>query len=113
LGKPGPLASLTDDELLAEFEAARRGEAMTPAAERAFARWLEIGGDLDLLEKPPAQHGGQLGLQDLDGHFVVVPDVVREVHGRHTAGAEFTLDSTAVGEGGGEAGGDFGQGRTR
>jgi hypothetical protein len=30
---------MTDDELLAEDEAARRGEAMTPAAERAFARW--------------------------------------------------------------------------
>jgi alkylated DNA nucleotide flippase Atl1 len=36
---------------------------------------------------------------ELDGHLAVVPLVVREVDGRHSAGANLALDAVAAGEG--------------
>ena len=65
---------------------------------------LQVGGDLNLLEEPlGAQHGGQLGPEDLDRHFSVVFEVLGEVDRGHAARAEFFLDDVAVSEGGFEA----------
>ena len=65
---------------------------------------LQRRGRLDLAEKPlGAEHRGELGMQHLDGDLTPVPEVVREIHGRHAAGAELPLDAIAVGEGGAQA----------
>jgi hypothetical protein len=66
---------------------------------------LQGGGGLDLHHEPlGAQHGGQLGLEDLEGDLAVVPEVLGEVHRRHAALAQLALDAVALGEGGGETG---------
>ena len=65
---------------------------------------LQVGGELDLLEEPiGAEHGRQLGVQDLDGNMATVLDVFGEVHGRHAALTELALDAVAVGEGSAES----------
>ena len=45
-----------------------------------------------------AERGAEVGVQHLDGDVAVVPEVVREIHGRHAARAELALDAIAVGE---------------
>jgi hypothetical protein len=47
-----------------------------------------------------AQHCSQLRLQDLDRDLPFVPDVVRQIHGRHPARAKFPFDAVAIGESG-------------
>ena len=65
--------------------------------------WSARGG-LDLLhEALGAEHGGELGLQDLEGDLAVVLEVLGEVDRRHAALAELALDAVAIGEGGREA----------
>ena len=65
---------------------------------------LQRGGGLDLHHEPlGAEHGGELGLQDLERDLAVVLEVLGEVDGGHAALAELALDAVAVGEGGGEA----------
>ena len=60
---------------------------------------LQVGGGPDLAEEPlGADHGGELGAHELDGDLAVVPEVLREVDGRHAAGAELALDAVAVGQ---------------
>ena len=55
--------------------------------------------DLDLAEKPfRAEDGGQLGTQHFHRHFAVMLDVLGEIHGRHSAGADFALYGVAAGE---------------
>ena len=67
-------------------------------------RVLQVGRGLDLGQEPlGANHGGQFGSQDLERDVAVVFDIVREIDGRHAAGAEFVLDGVAVGQGCGEA----------
>ena len=69
---------------------------------------LQVGGDLDLGEEPlGAEHGGELGLEDLDGDLAVVLEVVGEIDRRHAALAELALDAVAVGQGGLEGGARF------
>ena len=46
-----------------------------------------------------AEHRGELGPQHLERDLAVVPEVVREVDGRHAAGAELALDAVAVRQG--------------
>ena len=54
---------------------------------------------LDLGEESlAAEHGAELRLEHFDGDVAVVLHVVREVDGRHAAGAELSLDAIAVGE---------------
>ena len=50
-----------------------------------------------------AEHGGELGLEDLERDLAVVLEVLGEVDGGHAALAQLALDAVAVGEGGGEA----------
>ena len=61
---------------------------------------LQVGGDPDLGEEAlGAEHGGELGPQDLEGDLAVVLAVVGEVDGGHAAAAELAFDGVAVAEG--------------
>ena len=51
-----------------------------------------------------AEHGGELGVQHLDGDLAAVPQVLGEVDRGHAALAQLALEAIPVGEGGGEAG---------
>ena len=42
---------------------------------------------------------GQLALQHLDGDMALVPDIAREIHGRHSTDAELSLDAVPRQEG--------------
>ncbi len=60
---------------------------------------LEVGGDLDLgQEAVPAQHGGELGVQHLDGDLAAVPEVLGEIDGGHATLAQLALEAVPVGE---------------
>jgi hypothetical protein len=62
---------------------------------------LQVGGDLDLPEEPlRPQHGGEFGLEHLDRHLPVVPEVAGQVHGGHAALAELPLEAVAASQGG-------------
>ena len=51
-----------------------------------------------------AERRGELRVQHLDRDVAVVPDVAREVDGRHAAAADLALDAIAIGDGLREAG---------
>ena len=54
---------------------------------------LEPRGEPDLpLEALGAERRGKIGVEDLEGHGPVVPEVVGEEDGRHPATAELALD---------------------
>ncbi len=73
---------------------------------------LQIGGDLDLVEKPLSPNDrGQLRPQHLERHLAVVLHIMGLEHDGHAPLAQLTLDAIAVGDGGREAFGDFGHGR--
>src|SRR6185437_15771092 len=60
---------------------------------------LQIRGELDLLEKAVrSQHRRQLCVQNLDGNFTVMLDVLGEIHRGHTARAKLALDAVMVSE---------------
>jgi hypothetical protein len=61
---------------------------------------LEAGGDLDLPHKAlGAERMGQLLVQDLEGDWPIVPEIVRQVDRSHAALAELALDRVAIAEG--------------
>ncbi len=63
--------------------------------------WLSCRGDPNLPQEAlGAEHGRELGPQDLDGHLAVVPDIVREIDCGHSPAAQLPLNAVAVGEGG-------------
>ena len=65
--------------------------------QRQNVRVLQLGGDLDLVEKSiGADHRREFGTKDFDGHVAVVLDVPGEIDRGHATGAEFTLDGVAV-----------------
>jgi hypothetical protein len=65
---------------------------------------LQPGGDLDFPEEPfGAEHVGQLGPEDLDGHPTVMFEVTGEIDRRHPAMTHFPLDVVSVGKCGGMA----------
>jgi hypothetical protein len=58
---------------------------------------LEVGCDLDLGQKAfSPDNRSQFRLQDLEGHFAVVLEVVGQVDRGHAALAQFTLDGIAA-----------------
>jgi len=58
---------------------------------------LELGGDLDLAEKPVgAESGGELGPEHLDGHPPVVPGVHGQVNSGHATLANEALHSVPL-----------------
>ena len=62
---------------------------------------LEVGGELDLGQEPLGpDHRRQLGAEHLERHPPVVADVLGQVDGGHTAGADLAVDPIAVGQGG-------------
>jgi hypothetical protein len=64
---------------------------------------LQIGGDLDLGQEPlGADDGGKLRLEHFDGDLPVVLQVMCEVHRRHAARPQLSLDAVPIGERGGE-----------
>src|SRR5487761_2103158 len=68
---------------------------------------LQVGRGLDLgQEALAADHGRELGAQDLQRDLAVVLEIVGEINGRHAARAELALEAVAGGEGRGEASGD-------
>jgi hypothetical protein len=68
-------------------------------------RMLQVRRRGDLVQEPfGADDRGELRPQDLERDLSFVPDVERQVHGRHAARAELTLDAITVGEGFGEEG---------
>ncbi len=66
------------------------------------------GGDLTQ-ESLPAQGGGELGAEHLDGDLAPVPQVLGEVDDSHPARAEFALEVVPVGKGGPKPREDVGQ----
>ena len=57
---------------------------------------LQVGGELNLLEKPlSTEHGRQLGVENLYRDFSIVLLVVCEIDGGHSTAAQFTLDRTS------------------
>src|SRR5262245_19227295 len=69
-----------------------------------------LAGEPNLLEESlTAEDGGQLGAQQLERHHAAMADVVGEVNGRHSAGAQLPLDRVAACEGGGETALSVGQ----
>ena len=60
-------------------------------------RVLQPGGEADLaLEALRPQRGGQLGVEHLERHRPVVPEVVGEVDDGHAPAAELALDRVAI-----------------
>ena len=60
---------------------------------------LQVGGDLDLGQEPlAAEHGGELGVQHLDGDLAAVPQVLGEVDRGHAALADLALEAVPVGQ---------------
>ena len=58
---------------------------------------LQPGGEADLaLEPVRPERGGQLGVEHLERHRPVVPEVLGEVDGGHAPAAELALDRVAV-----------------
>ena len=54
---------------------------------------LQVRRDPDLGQEPlDAKHGAEFRVQDLERNAAVVAPVAREVHRRHSAGADLALD---------------------
>jgi hypothetical protein len=101
-----PLAANPVAEALALDKGHREPQQFRPAVPpsrcpavqyREDVRVLQPGGEADLaLEALRPQRRGQLGMEHLERHRPVVPDVVREVDRRHPAPAQLPLDRVAV-----------------
>ena len=62
-------------------------------------RMLEPGGNFDfLLEALGAERDGQLRMQNLQGDWTVVPEIVGQKHGGHAATTELALNAVAISE---------------
>jgi hypothetical protein len=60
-------------------------------------RMLEVRGDADLREEAVDTEGGaELRVEELQRDGATVAEVAREVHGRHAAAAELSLDDVPV-----------------
>ena len=72
---------------------------------------LQLGGELDFAVEPiRAERGGELGVQDLDGHFAIVLEIRGQVDGGHATAAQLALDAVTILEGGLQTGEDVGHG---
>jgi hypothetical protein len=60
---------------------------------------LEVGRQLDLgQEALGADHGRELGAEELESDLAVVSEILGQVDRRHPAGADLAFDPVAVGE---------------
>src|SRR3954469_15231977 len=72
--------------------------------QRQDMRMLELGGEADLAEEAIGpEHGSQVGPEYFDGDKAIVLEFVRQIHRRHAAPPELTLDGVAAGEVGRES----------
>jgi hypothetical protein len=70
----------------------------------------QVGGSGDLTQEAiPAQGGGELGTEHLDGHRAPVLQILGEVDDRHPSRAELALEVVSVGKGGAKPREDVGQ----
>ncbi len=64
---------------------------------RQDMRVMQLGGDLDLTQKPFGAEGrSQLGSQHLHRDLTMEFQILGEVHRRHAAGAQLTLDPVPI-----------------
>ena len=69
-----------------------------------YVRVLEIRSHLDLVKEPfGTKDSGQLRPQHLHRHLPLVSQILRQMHGRHSAPGDFSLDAVFGREGGGQA----------
>jgi hypothetical protein len=67
--------------------------------QRQQVRMLQVGGDLDLGEKPfAADYRAELGVEDLDRDPAMMFCVARQVDRCHSTSADLALDDVAIGE---------------
>ena len=67
--------------------------------QRYDVRMSELRRDADLAQEPlGAERRGDLGAQDFDGDLATVFFFFGQVHGRHAAATQLTLDGVAIGE---------------
>jgi hypothetical protein len=60
---------------------------------------LEIGGELDFLEKTlGSEDRREICVQDLYRNFAMVFEILGEIDRRHATGAKLALDTVAVGK---------------
>ena len=52
---------------------------------------------ISLKNRSAPSKGAQVWMQHCDGDVALVLEIVREVHGGHAAGTEFTVNAVAVG----------------
>ncbi len=65
--------------------------------QRQDVRVLQIRRQLDLGEEPlGADHRGELGTHELERDLAVVPEILGQVYGRHSAGPDLAFDPVAV-----------------
>ena len=65
---------------------------------------LQARGGADLSQEPfAAERRAQVGVQHLNGHIAIVLEVVRELHGGHTAGTELAVDAIATAKDGAQS----------
>ena len=72
---------------------------LSTVEEREEVRMLEVRRDFDLAEEPVgAEDGGEFGVEHLERDAAVVPEIVREVDGRHPTTPDHTFHVIPVGE---------------
>jgi hypothetical protein len=72
---------------------------LTAVEQRQEIRVLQIRRDANLAEKAlNAEHGAEVRIQNLERDAAIVPEVAREIDGRHAAGADLALDGIASAE---------------
>jgi hypothetical protein len=67
--------------------------------DRKDVRVIESGGELDFSQETlGAERVSQLGVKDLERNVTFVPEVLRQVHRRHSATPKLALDAVPIRE---------------
>jgi len=67
--------------------------------QRENVRVLELRRGADLAEETlSTQDRPQIGMEHLHGDIAVVPDIVRQINGRHAALPDLVIDAVAIGQ---------------
>ena len=67
---------------------------------------LQVRGDADFGQEPiDAEHGTEVGIEDLERDGPAMLDVAREIDRGHAATADLTVDRISAGDGRGESSG--------
>src|SRR4029079_7696707 len=91
----GPQGLAFDERHDVEEQPAR----VATVEQRKDMRMLKLGRRLDLGEEAiAAECGSKVRMENFDCEVAVVLEVVREVYGRHTTGADLPVDAIAIGK---------------